>query len=145
MFNILLPQFVQGQGAIGLLLFRLVLGIGFVLHGWPKLKHPTRWMEAEGTPPSIPAVQLIAAFTEFSSGLGFLLGLFTPLACLGMLGTMIGAVVKVHLPQGHPFIGPPGTNTAESCVNYAAAASVVLLLGPGQYSMDRIWMGIFFK
>jgi len=145
MFNIQLPQFVQGQGAIGLLLFRVILGTGFVLHSLPKLKHPTRWMEAEGTSPNIPAVQVIAAFTEFASGVGFFLGLFTPLACLGMLGTMIGAIVKVHIPQRHSFIGPPGANTAESCVTYTAAALLMLLLGPGQYSMDRIWTGIFFK
>jgi putative oxidoreductase len=145
MFDIQRPQFVQGPGAIGLLLFRLILGTGFVLHSLPKLKHPTRWMEAEGTSPSNPALQVIAALTEFASGMGVLLGLFTPLACLGMFGTMIGAVVKVHIPQRHSFIGPPGTNTAESCVNYAAAALLLFLLGPGQYSIDKIWIGIFFK
>jgi putative oxidoreductase len=145
MLDIFFRPFIQGPGAIGLLLFRLMMGMGFVLHSLPKLKRPAHWMEAEGTPPDRPTVQMVAAITEFLSGMGFFLGLLTPFAAIGMLATMTGAMAKVHIPQKHAFVGPPGADTAEGCVNYAAAAVLLLLLGPGQYSIDGLWMSIFFK
>ena len=127
---------------MGLLLFRIAVGGGFLLHGLRKLQHPTRWMQEEGTPADPPPVQVVAALTEFGSGVGFLLGLFTPLAALGMLATMTGATIKVHIPNRNPFIAAPGKPSAESCIVYAAAAALLLLIGPGRYSVDQLWVAM---
>jgi putative oxidoreductase len=137
-----LPSFVHGAGAIGLLLFRIVIGGGFVLHSLRKLKHPASWMQAEGTPPDAPLVQSVAAFTEFGSGTGYVLGLFSPLAAVGMFMTMIGAIIKVHIPNHSPLVAPPGQPSAESCILYAAAALLLLLAGPGVYSLDHLWISV---
>jgi putative oxidoreductase len=134
-----IPYPVQGAQALGLLLFRLVIGSGLLLHGRRKLKHPTNWMQLEGTPPGPPAVQAFAALVEFGSGTGYLLGLLSPLAGAGMLMSMIGALVKVHIPNHSPFVDSPGKPSAESCLFYAAAAILLLLVGPGKYSADQLW------
>jgi putative oxidoreductase len=44
----LFPNFIGGFGALALLLIRLVMGIAFVLHGWPKIQNPMGWMNAMG-------------------------------------------------------------------------------------------------
>jgi putative oxidoreductase len=134
-----IPSPVQGSGAFGLLLFRLAIGSGFLLHGRRKLKHPTNWMQLEGTPPGPPAVQCLAALVEFGSGIGCLLGLLSPLAAIGMLMIMSGAALKVHIPNHSPFVDSPGKPSAESCILYTAAAILLLCIGPGKYSLDQLW------
>jgi putative oxidoreductase len=139
MLNWFIPNPVQGTEALGLLLFRLVIGSAFLLHGRRKLKHPTNWMQLEGTPPGPPAVQFFAALVEFGSGTGYLLGLLSPLAALGMLMTMTGVFLEVHIPNHNPFVDSPGRPSAESSIIYAAAAILLLLMGPGKYAIDQLW------
>jgi putative oxidoreductase len=134
-----IPNPVQGAGALGLLLLRFVIGSGFLLHGRRKLKHPTSWMQEEGTRPSPPAIQFLAALIEFLSGIGYLLGLLSPLAAIGMLLMMAGAIFTVHIPEHNPLVDSPGRPSAESCIIYAAAAILLLLMGPGKYSIDQLW------
>jgi putative oxidoreductase len=134
-----IPNPVQGTPALGLLLFRLVIGSAFLLHGRRKLKTPTNWMQQEDTPPSPPAVQFFAALAEFGSGTGYLLGLLSPVAAIGMLMSMTGAMLKVHIPNHSPFVDSPGKPSAESSIIYAAAAILLLLMGPGKYSIDQLW------
>jgi putative oxidoreductase len=136
------PNPVQGAGALGLLLFRFVIGSGFLLHGRRKLKHPTSWMQHEGTPPWPSAFQCFAATVEFLSGIGYLLGLCSPLAAIGILIMMAGAVLTVHIPAHHPFVDAPGGASAETSVIYAAAAILLLLMGPGRYSIDQFWTSL---
>jgi putative oxidoreductase len=134
-----IPSQLQSTQALGILLFRLVVGSAFLLHGRRKLKNPTNWMQQEDTPPSPPAVQFVAALAEFGSGTGYLLGLLSPLAAIGMLMSMTGAFVKVHIPNHSPFVDSPGKPSSESSVIYAAAAILLLLIGPGKYSIDQLW------
>jgi putative oxidoreductase len=137
-----IPSPLQGTHALGLLLFRLVIGSAFLLHGRRKLKHPRDWMQQEGTPPSPPAIQFVAALAEFGSGTGYLLGLFSPLAAIGILMSMTGAFLKVHIPNHSPFVDSPGKPSAESSIIYAAAAILLLLMGPGKYSIDQLWTSL---
>jgi putative oxidoreductase len=134
-----IPNPVEGSEGLGLLLFRFVIGSAFLMHGCRKLKHPTNWMQLEGTPASRPGVQILAALAEFASGAGYLLGLLSPLAAIGMLISMTGAFLKVHLPNHSPFVDSPGKPSAESSIIYAAAAILLLLMGPGKYSIDQLW------
>jgi putative oxidoreductase len=134
-----IPKPVPSFSAFGLLLFRLAIGSGFLLHGLRKLKNSTSWMQQEGTPPAPPAIQRFAAVVEFMSGIGSLLGLFSPLASIGILMIMTGALLRVHLPEHNPFVDSPGRPSAESCVIYMAAAALLLALGPGRYSVDQLW------
>ena len=45
------PEFLGGPRAVALLILRLAAGTAFVLHGWPKIKHPMSWMPPEAPIP----------------------------------------------------------------------------------------------
>jgi len=128
-------QFIGGRGAVGLLLLRLVMGSALMLHGWPKIQHATSWMGPEVPVPA--PFQFLAAFSEFFGGLAFLTGLLTPLAALGVAATMLTALITVHFKSGDPFVSPHGPSY-ESALGYLAVAMVMLLTGPGVFSLDYL-------
>lgn len=133
------PPFVRGPGAIGLLILRLVMGTAFILHGWPKIQNATVWMGPDGPP---GAVQAFAAVSEFGGGIALILGLLTPLAALGIAGTMVGALAMVHLRLGHAFVaGAPGEPSFELALGYLANALMLLTVGPGGFSLDALLFG----
>ena len=128
--------FVGGRGAVGLLVLRLVGGTAFVLHGWPKIQHAFDWMG-----PSMPGfLQALAALSEFGGGLAWILGLLTPMASFGILCTMMVAAGMVHIPKGDPFVGKGGPSWELAAV-YFSVALLLLLLGPGRYSLDYLLFG----
>ena len=125
-------------GSVGLLPLRLVMGIAFVLHGWPKIQHPFDWM---GPDASIPAIFLaLAALAEFGGGIALILGFFTRLGSLGIATTMVVAIAVIHLPQGHPFVSKDG-HSWELAAVYLACAFLFFLLGSGRYSLDVVVFG----
>jgi putative oxidoreductase len=133
----LYPNFIGGLGALALLLIRLVMGIAFILHGWPKIQNPMGWMSAMGGS-SVPAfLQALAAIAEFGGGLGLILGLLTPVAAFGLVCQMIGALVLVHLPQGHAFVAQGGPSYELPLV-YLVIAISLIALGPGKWSLDAL-------
>jgi putative oxidoreductase len=137
MMRWLYPHWVGGRGALGLLVLRLVTGAAFMLHGWPKIQNATTWMGPEAPVPG--ALQAAAAASEFGGGALLILGLLTPLAALGLMGTMIGALGMVHIPKGDPFVGMPGQSSAEPAAGYLAIAFMFLMVGPGTFSVDALW------
>jgi putative oxidoreductase len=112
------------------------MGAAFLFHGWPKIQNPFGWMGPESSMPGV--LQSLAALAEFGGGLALILGLLTRLACLGIGGTMVVALVTVHLPKGDPFVGKPGSPSFEPAAVYLACALLVLLLGPGRFSLDAL-------
>jgi putative oxidoreductase len=130
----LYPPFVGGLGALGLLVLRVVVGLAFILHGWPKIHDPMHWMDGMGLGTPGP-MQAVAAVGEFGGGIALLLGLLTPLGSLGIIGTMAGALFLVHLPQGHRFVNTGGASFELAAV-YLAVALLFLCVGPGKYSAD---------
>ena len=123
-------------GSVALLVLRLVVGLAFVFHGWPKIQSATNWM---GPPEVMPEmVQALVAFAEFGGGIALVLGLLTRLASIGIITVMIGAIVKVHLPKGDPFVNPGGSSYELAAV-YLACGILFLVLGPGRLSLDA-WL-----
>lgn len=127
------PAVVEGRGAVGLLVLRLVAGAAFLVHGWGKiLAGPTEWM---GPGASTPAwLQGVATAAEFFGGAGWLLGFLTPLASLGLLAQMTFAL-RFHFGRGDPFINP-GAMSYEPALIFWAVALLLLLIGPGRFSLD---------
>jgi putative oxidoreductase len=126
-------------GSVGLLLLRLVVGVAFLYHGWPKIQNPLGWMGPHAPVPQI--FQALAAVAEFGGGMALIAGLLTRLASLGITTNMVVALAMVHLPHGHPFVGKPGGPSFELAAVYLACAVLFLLLGPGRFSLDALLFG----
>ena len=135
------PTFISGWGAATLLLVRVVMGVAFILHGWPKIQNPMGWMNAMGGEGVPSFLQALAALAEFGGGIALLLGLLTPLAALGIVCQMLGALFMVHFPMGHPFVAATGGPSYELPLVYLALAILLLVMGPGRWSFDALLFG----
>jgi putative oxidoreductase len=127
-------EFVRGRAAMGLLLLRLFTGAALMMHGWPKAQKPFSWMgDGPGSAPGF--LQALAALSEFGGGLALVLGLLTPLACLGIICTMGYAILTAH--KGQPWITTnPKAHPFEAASFYLALAVFFIITGPGALSMD---------
>jgi putative oxidoreductase len=139
MIDKIFGRFVGGRAAWGLLVVRVVFGLGIAQHGWGKIQHPFDWM---GPDAPIPAfLQALAALSEFGGGIALILGLLTPLALLGLAITMIVAITTVHLKAGDPFVARGGGRSYESAALYLAVSLLTLIAGPGKLSLDAKLFG----
>ncbi|SFA44238.1 putative oxidoreductase [Parageobacillus thermantarcticus] len=133
------------MASIGLLLIRLVFGLTFAGHGaqklfgWfggPGLKGTAGWMESIGLKPG-KAMAIAAGVSELVGGILFAVGLWTPLAALLMVVSMIVAIAKVHGPNGYWAT----QNGYEYNLAIIIVAIGVALIGPGQYALDAVIFG----
>jgi len=126
-----------GQRAdIALLALRLVVGIAFVLHGYPKIQHPLTWMSSfvPGTPAFL---QALAAFAEFGGGIALVVGFATPLFAFLIACNMLVAIFVVLIPHGAVFISEDSAKpTFELALVYLVCAVTLILIGAGAYSID---------
>ena len=118
----------------GLLLLRFIIGLAFIFHGWTKIQHPMSWMGQYAFAP--PWLQAIVAIVEFGGGIALILGLLTPLVAVAIFVDMAVAILKVHIPSGGQFVG--GRMSFEIPLFYLVSMVVLLLTGPGQYSLDAL-------
>jgi putative oxidoreductase len=108
---------------------RVVVGLAFMLHGWPKICDPLRWMG-----PGMPGpLQALAAVAEFGGGLAWILGLLTPLASAGIACTMVVAIARHVLVKHDPFLGG-----YELAAVYLSVALLLLFGGSGRFSIDHL-------
>ena len=129
--------------SLALLLLRVVVGVTFFMHGKQKLgdlNGTEQFFNSLGIP--VPALMApLVAVTETVGGIMLILGLLTPLASLGVISTMLVAITTVHLKAGHAFVGAPGKPSYETAAGYLAIALLMLLTGPGAYSLDALIFG----
>lgn len=132
------PNVAGGGASLGLLVLRVIAGLGLMLHGWPKIQNAFSWMGPNAGVPGF--LQALAALSEFGGGLALILGLLTPLAALGIAITMLVAATTVHMAKGDPFVrsGPPPGGSYELAAIYFAIALLLLLAGPGRFSLDYL-------
>jgi len=128
--------------SLGLLIIRLAVGLTFVGHGAQKLfgmfgghglKGTGGFFDSIGIKPGYTMALLAGLFELVGGGL-FVLGLLTPLGAILIVITMLGAIVKVHGPNGF-------WNTAQGYeYNFIliVIAVGVALIGAGSYSLDAI-------
>ncbi|MEV6924768.1 DoxX family protein [Dactylosporangium sp. NPDC051485] len=125
---------------VSLLVFRAGLGIVFLAHGWNhvfgggKIAGTARWFESLGMRPGIVHAWF-ATLTELGAGAMLVLGLATPLACAGVVGTMVVALVTNHLKNGF-FIFRPGEGY-EYVLTLTLAAVGLAGVGAGTWSLDH--------
>jgi putative oxidoreductase len=76
------------------------------------------------------------AFVEFFGGLALITGLLTRLASVGLLLTMLVAILTVHLKAG--FFAPAGV---EFPLALLASNALLAITGAGTFSVDRMIEG----
>ncbi|MGZ5471491.1 MAG: DoxX family protein [Nitrososphaeraceae archaeon] len=109
---------------------RIIAGIGFMMHGLPKL------LDIPGTQNSFvnmglpQELAIIIGLLEFIGGLAILLGIFTRIAAGLLAIDMIGAILLVKLSKG--FIGG-----YELDLLYLAIMISLMLTGPGNFSIEK--------
>lgn len=132
------------------LALRLIVGYGFVAHGFAKLgrgpEHFTGILQAIGVPePYLMA--WITILVELLGGISIMLGAFVTLASIPMAAVLLVAMFTVHLPNGFSSIklqavtatgahfGQPGY---ECDLLYLACLVALVLAGPGAWSVDGL-------
>jgi putative oxidoreductase len=124
---------------VALLLIRVVAGLAFMLHGWGKIQNPFGWMGPDAWAPGV--FQALAALSEFGGGLALVLGLLTPLASLGIASTMAVAFYMHAIVWGDPFVASGGGGAYELSAVYFCIAVLLIAMGPGRLSLDRMLFG----
>ncbi len=129
---------------------RLVIGYGFMAHGWAKLSRGpsgfARLLEQIGAP--LPeATAWGSTFIEVLGGLAILAGAFVATVSIPLIVMMLVAMFTVHLRYGFsaintigvtaegPQFGPPGY---EINLLYIAGLLALILGGAGPFSIDRL-------
>jgi putative oxidoreductase len=115
----------------GLLLLRLLAGFALLrVHGWEKIAHYQEELRSIPDPFGLGAeVNLaIAIFSDVCCAILIMLGLFTRLASLSILGTTLVGLFFVHFHDAWHDKDVP--------LVYSIMFGVILMLGPGRYSLD---------
>lgn len=139
-------------GDLAALILRIALGVTMIAHGWNhvfgggKLPGTAGWFESIGLRPGkLHAV--VASATELGAGVLLVVGLLTPLAAAGVVGSMTVALVANHLRNGF-FVFRPGEGY-EYVLNLVLAGIALGALGGGRLSLDHVigldldgWVGL---
>jgi putative oxidoreductase len=128
---------------------RLIVGYGFMQHGFAKLARGPDAFAAILHATGVPAPHLMAwvtILTELIGGLAVLLGAFVPVVSVPMAVLLLVAIFTVHLPYGfssiklisvtagQPRFGPPGY---EVSLLYLACLAALVLGGSGRMAVDN--------
>ena len=125
---------------LALLAFRCAVGAVFLAHGvnhlfrGGKVAGTARWFESLGMRPG-KLHALVASWTEIGAGLLLIVGLLTPLAAAGVIGTMLVAWITNHRGNGF-FIFRPGEGW-EYVMTLTFCGLVLSAIGAGQWSLDH--------
>src|SRR3569833_191622 len=129
---------------------RLIVGYGFMQHGYAKLARGPDSFAGILHALGMPMADLLSWTTilvELVGGFAVLIGLLIPLAGIPMAAVLIVAIVTVHIPNGFSSIkllsvtatgahfGQPGYETD---LLYLAAIAALILGGSGPFSLDRL-------
>ena len=140
--------------AVAPLPVRLIVGYGFIAHGYAKIvKHPDHFaaiLHALGVPFAHWMASTIVV--ELGGGLAILLGAFVPLVTIPMIVVLLVATFTVHVQfgftsiklmsvaNGVPRFGPPGYETD---LLYLGGLLTLVCGGSGPFALDA-WLKPFY-
>ena len=129
---------------------RIVVGVGFMVHGWAKLSRgPAAFAELlkQAHMPLPLANAWLVTLLEIFGGLALLLGAFVAIVSVPLILSMLGAMFTVNIQYGFsaintigltadgPKFGPPGY---EINLLYIAGLVALILGGAGPLSIDAL-------
>jgi putative oxidoreductase len=129
---------------------RLIIGFGFMAHGWAKLSRGPSGFANLLTHIGAPlpeATAWVSTFVELLGGLAVFVGAFVEVVSVPLIVMMLVAMFTVHLKYGFsavntiglteegPRFGPPGY---EVNLLYIAGQVSLILSGAGALSFDRL-------
>jgi putative oxidoreductase len=129
---------------------RLIVGYGFMAHGFAKLLRGPETFTVVLHAMGLPFASLLSWATvavEILGGLAILLGAFITLASIPMIIVLLVAIVTVHLPYGFSSIkilsydatgahfGQPGYETD---LLYVAGIVSLMISGAGPLALDNV-------
>src|SRR5215831_7888565 len=127
---------------------RIILGAGFMVHGWAKLSRgPAAFAELlkQAHVPLPLANAWLVTLLEIFGGLALLMGAFVAIVSVPLILSMLGAMFTVNIKYGFsavntigltpegPKLGPPGY---EINLLYIAGLLALILGGAGPLSID---------
>jgi len=129
---------------------RIILGVGFMVHGWAKLSRgPAAFAELlkQAHVPLPLANAWLVTLLEVFGGLALLMGAFVAIVSVPLILSMLGAMFTVNIKYGFsavntigltaegPKFGPPGY---EINLLYIAGLVALILGGAGPLSIDAL-------
>jgi putative oxidoreductase len=129
---------------------RLVIGFGFMAHGWAKLSRGPSGFAKLLTQIGAPVPETtawVSTFVELLGGLAIIVGAFVEFVSVPLIVMVLVAMFTVHLKYGYssintigltpsgPQFGPPGY---EVNLLYIACLLSLILGGAGALSIDRL-------
>lgn len=132
------------------LLLRLIIGFGYMAHGWVKLSRGPAGFEKLLIYTGVPFPHItswLVPCIELFGGLVILLGAFVTIISIPLIITQLVAMFTVQIKYGFssvntigltpngPVFGPPGF---EINLLYIAGLISLMLTGAGIYSIDSI-------
>jgi len=129
---------------------RLIVGFGFMQHGFAKLSRSPGAFVAILQAMSVPHPQFVAGLTiltELLGGVAVLLGAFVTIVSVPMMAVLLVAMIKVHLRYGFSSIkllavtatgaqfGPVGY---EVILLYLVCLVALVLGGAGPFAIDGL-------
>jgi putative oxidoreductase len=117
---------------IGLLVLRLIIGFGILSHGYPKLQMllsgKVDFMSLWGLTPIFTLALVV--FAEFICPFFIVLGLFTRIATIPVIFTMLYAIFFIHFGEEFSKIELP--------ILYLLAYFILLISAAGKFSIDAM-------
>lgn len=132
------------------LFMRLIMGFGFMAHGWAKLSRGPAGFEKLLIHTGVPLPHIsawIVPFVELIGGFAILIGAFVVAVAIPLIITMLFALFAVQIHYGFssvntigltangPVFGPPGY---EINLLYIAGLIALMLTGAGAFSIDSV-------
>lgn len=118
---------------VGILLVRIFVGLSMLTHGIPKLQtlvenDHIKFMHFLGMGSIFTMVLVV--FAEFLCSIFIIVGLFTRIACIPLIITMLVACFVVH--------GSDPYEAKELSVLYFFFYFIILIMGSGKFSIDHL-------
>lgn len=121
----------------GFLALRVVIGVIFIVHGWPKITGGKQMAEAmSGKPnPGMATVLTIQGVVEIAAGILLGVGLITQIAAIPLAIIMVGAIILKALQLKSGFTSRETTGW-EFDLLILAGLVLLFLAGPGDLAIQ---------